>query len=72
MAPAPKAKPAGDELKLFCNDTREYVYLGPLQDWLNLRCPTKPFPVLHTLAKKGKVLKMLTQAARKTQGRILR
>jgi hypothetical protein len=52
MAPA---KPAGEELQLFCHDTREYVYLGPLQDWLTFRYPKNPFPALQGLAQQGRV-----------------
>jgi hypothetical protein len=59
MAPALKDKPAGEELHLFCNDTREYVYLGPLQDRLTFRYPKNPFPVLEALAQQGRVFQRL-------------
>jgi hypothetical protein len=58
MAPT-KPDNAGEELKLFCNDAREYAYLGPLQDWLTFRYPKKTFPVLHALALQGKVFQIL-------------
>jgi hypothetical protein len=60
MAP-PKADNAGEELQLFCNDTREYVYLGPLQDWLTFRYSKSPFPVLHALAQQGRVFQILAK-----------
>jgi hypothetical protein len=59
MAPSSKDKPAGEELQLFCNDTREYVYLGSLQDWLTFRYPNNPFPVLQALAQQGRVFQRL-------------
>jgi hypothetical protein len=58
MAPN-KPENAGEELQLFCHDTREYVYLGPLQDWLMVRYPNNPFPVLQALAQQGRVFKRL-------------
>jgi hypothetical protein len=59
MASALKAKPAGEELQLFCNDTREYVYLGSLQNWLTFRYPNNPFPGLQALAQQGRVFTRL-------------
>jgi hypothetical protein len=60
MAPT-KPENAGEELQLFCHDTREYVYLGPLQDWLTLRYQKNPFPVLHALAQQGRVFQILAK-----------
>jgi hypothetical protein len=61
---------AATVLQLFCtNPTWEYAYLGPLQDWLTYRYPTKPFPVLHALAEQGKVFKMFSKKAVKTTTR---
>jgi hypothetical protein len=60
---------AGTKLQKFCTDpTKAYTYLGPLQDWLKFRDPTKPFPVLYALAEQGKVFKPLSKAGRKTRG----
>jgi hypothetical protein len=51
-------------LQLFCTaKTWEYSYLGPLQELLDYRYPTKPFPVLHALADQGKVFKMISKKA---------
>jgi hypothetical protein len=60
----------GTVLQLFCTAiTWEYSYLGPLQEWLDYRYPTKPFPVPHALAKQGKVFKMLSKKAiKRTRG----
>jgi hypothetical protein len=57
---------AGAQLQLFCTDsTREYAYLGPLQDWLTFQYPNKPFPVLQALAEQGKMFEALSKLARK-------
>jgi hypothetical protein len=65
-----KISNAGTVLQLFCTDnTWEYAYLGPLQDWLTYRYPTKPFPVLHTLAEQGKVFNMISKKpVKRTRG----
>jgi hypothetical protein len=53
----------GAQLQRFCtiDSSQNYVYLGPLQDWLKFHYPENPFPDLQALAKQGKVLKLLTK-----------
>jgi hypothetical protein len=65
MAPT-KPNNAGEELQLFCNDARDYAYLGPLQDWLTFRYPKQTFLVLHALAKQGKVFQILPRKKQKS------
>ena len=68
MVPA-VTKNAGEQLEAFCTDSvAEYVYLGPLQDWLKLQYPDQKFPVLQALAELGKVFAPLSKNARKTKG----
>ena len=66
-----KIENAGAQLQQFCttDSAQNYVYLGPLQDWLKFQYPNNPFPVLQALAEEGKVFALLSKKnTRKTKG----